>query len=368
MIKDTHYRSLKYHSTPVNLSVRCFTLLTGNLILHGMHRLWLFTLAFILACTTQPERFIHSIPKGPLPWNAAPVAKSDNHFSFAIIGDLHSGERKGVFEIAVDQLNLLKPDFVLSVGDLVDGGTEDTTELRKQFDYFDERANKLTAPFFHVVGNHDITNLTMRNYWEARYGRRYYHFVYKNVLFLVLDSEDYNPEHMQQIFEARAAAIKVLDGPNPENARQMEYFRMPERATGEIGTDQSAYFEKVIADNPNVRWTFLFMHKPVWKREGEGNLSRIETALGNRNYTVINGHFHDYSYTQRNDRDYIMVATTSGGQNALSQNAFDHIMWVTLDAEGPSIANLRLDGILNKEGKIPLGGDSLCFQASRCRK
>ena len=40
---------------------------------------------------------------------------------------------------------------------------------------------------------------------------------------------------------------------------------------------------------------------------------------------------------------------------------------VTMTQEGPTIANLRLDGILNKYGKIPLGGDSLCFQASRCK-
>jgi predicted phosphodiesterase len=333
-----------------------------------MNRLLLFALVAMLACTTPPETFHHAIQNSPLPWNYNPIAKSKEYFSFAVIGDLHSGERKGIFEIAVEQLNLLQPDLVLSVGDLVDGGTEDTTELRKQFDFFDQRANKLTAPFFHVVGNHDITNLTMRNYWEKRYGHRYYHFVYKNVLFLVLDSEDYSAERMQQIFEARAAAIKVLDGPNPKDARQMDYFKMPERATGEIGTEQSAYFEKVIAENPDVRWTFLFMHKPVWKREGKGNLSRIEAALGNRNYTVINGHLHEYAYTRRHDQDYIMVATTSGGQNALSQNAFDHILWITLNEKSPSLANLRLDGILNKEGKIPLGGDSLCFQASRCRQ
>ncbi|MDL5047096.1 metallophosphoesterase [Oscillatoria amoena NRMC-F 0135] len=325
-------------------------------------------LLVVLACTTKPVVFVHDSGTRSYPWNHEPTGKGTDHFSFAIIGDLHSGERLGIFEIAVEQLNLLQPDLVLSVGDLVAGGTEDTTELQKQFDLFDARAHKLKAPFFHVVGNHDITNMTMRNYWEERYGRRYYHFLYRDVLFLVMDSEDYSAERMQQIFEARAEAIKVLDGPHPENARQMEYFKMQERATGEIGAEQSAYFEKVIAANPEVRWTFLLMHKPVWKREGDGNLAKIETSLGNRNYTVVNGHFHDYSYTQKNGMDYIMVATTSGGQNPLSQNAFDHIVWITMDESGPSIANLRLDGILNKEGKIPLGGDSLCFQASRCRK
>jgi hypothetical protein len=141
---------------------------------------------------------------------------------------------------------------------------------------------------------------------------------------------------------------------------------MKERMTGEISDTQSEYFEKVIAENSNVRWTFVFMHKPVWQREGNGNLSRIETALGSRKYTVFNGHLHKYSYTERNQRDYIMLATTSGGQDAKSDMAFDHLMLVTLTPDGPSIVNLRLEGILNKEAKIPLNGEQYCFQASKC--
>ncbi len=320
------------------------------------------------SCTKHPESFLHTVKNGPTPWTYEPESRQDEKFTFAVIGDLHSGEREGIFAIAVEQLNLLRPEFVLSVGDLVDGGIEDTVELKNQFDHFDERAAKLKSPFFHVVGNHDITNTVMQQYWEKRYGKRYYHFVYNNVLFLVLDSEDYSEERMREIYEARAKAIEVLDGPNPELARQLDYFKMPERATGEISDNQSSYFEKVIADHPNVRWTFLLMHKPVWKREAEGNLSRLEKALDKRKYTVINGHFHDYSYTLHNERDYIMVATTSGGQNPLSETAFDHVTLITMDNDGPVIANLRMDGILDKYAHIPLNGDTLCFQASKCRE
>jgi hypothetical protein len=141
---------------------------------------------------------------------------------------------------------------------------------------------------------------------------------------------------------------------------------MPERGTGRIGSDQSAYFEKVIDESPNVSWTFLFMHKPVWKREVNGNLSRIETALKERQYTLFNGHLHDYSYTNQNDHDYIMLATTSGGQNPKSKTSFDHITLVSMTSDGPVIANLRMDGILDKTAKIPLNGEQFCFQASEC--
>jgi len=46
--------------------------------------------------------------------------------------------------------------------------------------------------------------------------------------------------------------------------------------------------------------------------------------------------------------------------------AFDHFTMVTMTDDGPSIANLRLDGVLDKYGAIPLNGDTLCFQASTC--
>lgn len=315
--------------------------------------------------TTSP--FLRDLSSTNTPWSYEPKGKPADQFTFAIIGDLNSGERAGVLEVAVEQMNLLRPEFILSIGDLVEGGTEDTTQLKKEYDHFDDRINKAKAPFFHIGGNHDLTNPVMRKYWEHRYGKRYYHFVYQNVLFLMMDSEDYSETRMWEIYKARKHALELLDSGKTEEAQQTEYFKMPERGTGEISEAQSAYFEKVIADHPHVRWTFVLMHKPVWMREGKGNLSRIETALGARTYTVLNGHLHKYSYTERNNHDYIMLATTGGGQDAKSDMAFDHVTLVSFNEDGPSIANLRMDGILDKKAKIPLGGEKFCFQASKCK-
>lgn len=324
-------------------------------------------IVLVTGCNPQkPAPFVHDISQGPTPWSYEPAGKVDGDFTFAIISDLYSGEREGVFEVAVEQINLLRPEFILSIGDLIDGGTEDVDELKKQFDHFDNRVAKAKAPFFHVGGNHDLTNTTMRKFWMDRYGRRYYHFIYNNVLFLMMDSEDYNEQRMQEIYTARAEAIKVLDGDHPELAQDMEYFKMTERVSGEIGDEQSAYFEKVIKENPNVKWTFILMHKPVWQREAAGNLSRVETALAGKNFTVINGHFHSYSHRMKDGHDYMILGTTSGGQNPKDENAFDHITLVNFVDGEPAIATLRMDGILDKTGKIPLEGDKYCYQASKC--
>jgi hypothetical protein len=328
-------------------------------------RLFPLPTLLVLACCSgpAPQTFLHEFATTATPWTHDRFDDQEGKFTFAIISDLQSGDREGVFKVAVAQLSLLRPELILSVGDLIEGGSEDRATLAREWDDFDARASQARAPVFYVGGNHDLTNQTMRDVWIERYGARYYHFVYKDVLFLVLDTEDYTDERMQEIYLARAAALEVED---PEEYEQMEYYWMPETETGEIGRNQSEYFRKIIADNPHVRWTMLFMHKPVWQREDEPDFAAIESALSDRPYTVFNGHFHIYSHTLKNGRDYIMLGTTGGEQTPDSDMSFDHVTLVTMSGDGPSIAHLRLDGVLDKTGHVPAGGDSLCFQASKC--
>jgi len=206
--------------------------------------------SLLFACAenkTKPVVFEHAVSTTAKPWFHE---NFDNDiFTFAIITDLNGGERAGVFDVAIEQVNLLRPELIVTVGDLIDGGTENKDTLTMQWDYFDMRAKKAKAPLFHIGGNHDLTNAVMREFWANRYGPRYYHFIYKDVLFLMLDSEDYSPERMQEIYLARAAAIKVMDGPNPEKANDMKYNKMKERVSGEISKEQSEYFTKVLTPN-----------------------------------------------------------------------------------------------------------------------
>ena len=325
-------------------------------------------LLLLMGCSgTVPPAFQHSFNNRPTPWTHNRFDNVEDKFTFAIFSDLNGGERDKVFEIAVAQLSLLRPELILSVGDLINGGTENRETLRQEWGSFDERASQAMAPVFYVGGNHDLTNQTMRDVWTERYGARYYHFVYRNVLFLALDSEDYSDERMREIYLARAAYLEARDRVESEQAQATEYIKMPERRTGEIGKEQSEYFLKAITDYPDVDWTFLFIHKPVWLRDDEPEFSAIESALSNRPYTLFNGHFHTYSHTVKNGRDYIMLGTTGGAQGENNDMAFDHVTLVTMTRDGPTIGNVRLDGILDKTGHIPAGGNNLCFQASKCK-
>jgi hypothetical protein len=311
----------------------------------------------VIACKTRPEvqktpHFEHDIKSGPTPWTSDQFELEEEDFTFAIIADLTGGEREGVYSAAVEQLNRLDPTFVVSVGDLIEGGTEDSLQLATEWNSFDARTSKLNMPFFYLGGNHDLTNPVMRNFWEHRFGRRYYHFVYEDVLFLMMDSEDYEVKRMNEIYEARAKALKIISGEVEGNYPDTEYYHMEERRVGGMSNDQFNYFKNVLEKYPTVKWTFVLMHKPLWKREGDKGLGKLETLLANRPYTVINGHEHTFSHRLRNQRDYMILATTGGGQNKKDSMAFDHVSLVRM-AKEPVITHIKMGGILNEKGALP---------------
>jgi hypothetical protein len=243
--------------------------------------------------------------------------KEPGQFQFAIVTDRTGGHREHVFESAVSKANLLLPDFVMSVGDLVEGYTTEAALIAQQWDEFRGFVGKLEMPFFYVPGNHDISNPVMAAVWKEQFGRSYYHFVYHDVLFLCLNTEDGAPSHLSEA--------------------QVEYMR------------------RALADNSSVRWTLLFMHKPLWNEsehpEGRAAFERLEALLSARPYTVFAGHYHTYKKSVRNDRRYIVLATTGGASELKGplHGQFDELAWVTMTDKGPRLANLTLDGILDED-------------------
>jgi hypothetical protein len=310
--------------------------------------------------------FTSSLSGDVRPWTHENFDADDDKFTFAVFSDLTGGERDRIFEIAVAQLNLLRPELIMNVGDLIEGDSKDEAGLAVEWDSFDKRAKRARAPVFYAGGNHDLTGEMLRDVWDDRYASSYYHFVYKDVLFLVLDTEDNSPERMQELFELRNEAIATFKAEGEEAFAQTEYAKAPERTSGMIGPEQLAYMQRVIAGNPDVRWTFLFIHKPAWQNASETGFGEIEAALADRPYTVFFGHRHAYSYEERHGRDYIGLATTGGVQLPENGRSVDHVTLVSVSDSGVDIANLLMSGILDKTGQVPLGGDEICFEQAAC--
>jgi len=258
---------------------------------------------------------------GAVPWSSLEANDAAGDFHFVIVSDRTGDARPGVFASAIPKVNVLEPAFVVSVGDLIEGYTEDQAQIDREWDEFEGFVEQLEVPFFYAAGNHDMSNAAMAETWQARFGPSFYRFVYKDVLFLVLNSELFG-------------MVSKPDTPVPGPWTQAE---------------QIDFIERTLADVPDPRWTIVIVHQPLWDYGGgvRGDWPKVEALLGDRDYTVFAGHFHHYVKAVRHDRNYITLATTGGGSSMRGNlyGEFDHVALVTMTANGPRIANLMLDGI-----------------------
>ena len=90
------------------------------------------------------------------PWTHLNFDNDPEDFRFAIVPDRSGGDFRGAFTNALKCVNMMRPEFVMTVGDIVQGVTT-PDRLRQQQTELTNFASKVKAPFFYVVGNHDIT-------------------------------------------------------------------------------------------------------------------------------------------------------------------------------------------------------------------
>lgn len=279
----------------------------------------LFCLGMLGGCTSRSTSDFIIAEEERNPWTH--LDQDSDAFQFAIISDRTGLPRDGVLEHAVAHVNRLQPDFVMSIGDLVEGYTRegritDLDRIQRDWDTTTATLNTLTMPFFYVVGNNDINSPAAVPLWTQQFGKRtYYHFVFKDVLFVVLNSED---------------------PPGP----------------GGISADQQLWLDDILTTYADVRWTFLFLHRPLWAYpQAHDTWAPIEALLGDRPRTVFAGHRHRYERAEVNGHIYYTLGTTGGGSEltGAEDGWFDHITWVAVGEGEPSISNLALHGIWNDD-------------------
>ena len=270
----------------------------------------------------------HSVKTLLKPWTHLNFPENTgNDYHFAIVSDRAGRPRAGVFENAIDKINKMMPDFVMSVGDYIDGicvEDQSVSFLEKQWKTFLPMVKKCIPPFFFLMGNHDCippwsrfpgVHERMEKLYLSHFGVAYYHFIYKNTLFLCLNTN-------------------AMEG-------------------GGMDEEQLQWALKVLEENKDVCWTFVFQHSPAkWLSP---QFAKLEEVLYERNYTVISGDLHQYTKYVRNGRKYFMLGLTGGGaipgkdMRGVHFGEFDHITWVSMRNGKPSFVNIALDGLLDED-------------------
>lgn len=212
-------------------------------------------------------------------------------FKFVVIGDTRSGV--AVFERCIAEINLLSPDLVLDVGDLILGGKN--SRITAMWDEFDERVKKFQVPFVMIAGNHDIWSRKSREIYEQRYGKTYFSFDYKNVHFVVLDSESFDEKG------------KLLD---------------------RIDDKQIKWLQNDLASSRDARLTFVFLHKPFWegkrfaKSATEHWFKSVHPILAKHGVAAVFA-AHEHRYAKCPSVDGVHYYITGGGGAEMGPNPID---------------------------------------------
>lgn len=138
----------------------------------------------------------------------APSDKSqtnaEDEFSFAFLTDIHIEEGRSAipgFQMAIDKVNQLKPDFVLTGGDQI----KDALDQRFGFvdslyRLYEDMSAGFDMPVYNTIGNHEVFGWHRKSedlsehpefgkgMYEQYLGKRYYSFDHKGWHFIVLDA------------------------------------------------------------------------------------------------------------------------------------------------------------------------------------
>jgi hypothetical protein len=296
---------------------------------------------------------------GAKPWTSEEFNDEPSSFQFVIIGDRTGGANVlGTFNLAVDQINLLQPAFVINVGDLIEGYSDDSAELNAEWEEADGMIGRLEMPFFRTAGNHDIANEVAQQVWRERYGASSYYFRYKDVLFLVLDSED-PPRTPPDGIKEKLDLYNRLQTEDPAAAQAMlaEFLADSSVVAGlavpvEFSDQQVAFVGDALANNADVRWTFVFLHEPAWENPSE-SFEAIQGLLAGHEHTVFAGHLHYYDYDLMDGYEHITMGPAGASFHQEGPGNVDHIMWVTMTEDGPQMGNIALKGLFDRRGLDP---------------
>jgi hypothetical protein len=78
---------------------------------------------------------------------------------------------QGTFLIAMDQLNWMQPEFVINMGEIIEGYAGKKTELDGMWEEVEEITAKLKMPLFYTRGNHDVSFPGGKEEWLKGFGQ-----------------------------------------------------------------------------------------------------------------------------------------------------------------------------------------------------
>lgn len=229
------------------------------------------------------------------------VTATNNDFHFVILGDRTGGVEPQIFGRVWYEVDLMHPDFVLTVGDTIEGTKDETVEaqwaeLRPLWERYKH------YPIYFTPGNHDIWSPKSRELYVRETRRQpFYSFDYQQMHFTVLDNS---------------------------------------RGTNELSDEQMQFLEEDLRKNQGKSPKLVVFHKPFWiryvKEGGDFPLHQLAKKYGVEH--IVSGHGHQFVRMVREGVTYMEVGSSGGGfrKNTIAGKGFRdgyfyHFIWAKVE-------------------------------------
>ncbi len=268
---------------------------------------------------------------------------SEDVFHFLIYGDRTGGVPAGlkVLRQAVKDTNLIDPDLVMTVGDLIQGYSE-RPEWMEQMEEYKSIMAELNMSWYPVAGNHDIywvgKNTPQGHHesnYEEHFGPLWYSFEHKKTGFIVLYSDEGDPKTNKKGFN--------------EFGLQM------------MSKDQLAFLDQSLNKLSGANQIFVFTHHPRWIGRGYkgGNWDVVHRKLSDAGNVkaVFAGHIHQMRFDKPDDDgiEYYTLATTGGFLHGDIPDAgyLHHVNMVSVRERGFSVSAIPVGAVFDPKQFTP---------------
>jgi len=226
----------------------------------------------------------------------------EDKFTFAVAGDTRSWltiYQPETWYRIIKELNGIRPDFVMDVGDIISHGyTNDPELLMKEWREYFKAVSTSDIPVLPVAGNHDIWSEMSQMFWRRMIGDLWYSFDYGNSHFIILCSDQARPNYISRI-----------------SPQQLEWL------------------EKDLELHADAQHVFVFLHKPLWRDKKWDKVHELLKLYNTE--AVIAGHVH--LYERYEDRDGIKYIISGGGGAEMGDfretGNILHYMLITVDGD-----------------------------------
>jgi 3',5'-cyclic AMP phosphodiesterase CpdA len=234
------------------------------------------------------------------------TAAEEKSFEFSFLTDIHLKPEMDAprgFQMAIDKVNQLNPDFVITGGDNVfDVMRGNQQRADSLFTLYKNMVKGFTMPVYHAVGNHDLFAIYEESpekedhpdykygMFERYFGKTYYSFNHKGWHFIILNSLDVTED---------------------------------QKYRGHFHEEQLVWLKSDLEKTDSSTPVVVVSHIPVLSVRGQvtgsggpmiDNVAEVLKMLENHNLKLIlQGHIHWKEYGCVSDRIYYITGGSIAG-------------------------------------------------------